>query len=242
MFEVRIPSLGESVTEAEIARWAKADGDTVKQDEVLLELESDKASMELPAERSGVLRIVKQAGETVAVGDLVARIEDGPGATATAPKPQPEAPAPATGHVPSPPPPPAPAPAPAPAAEAPPPPSPPQAASRAVGPLSPAVRNLIEEHGLDPTAIAASGRGGRLTKGDVLMHLERRAASGPAEPAPAATAPASVAAAPAPAPVASAPAPARPAPRPAGDGEERVAMTRIRKRIAERLVAAQHTA
>ena len=82
MFEVRIPSLGESVTEAEIARWAKADGDTVKQDEVLLELESDKASMELPAERSGVLRIVKQAGETVAVGDLVARIEDGPGATA----------------------------------------------------------------------------------------------------------------------------------------------------------------
>src|SRR5262249_36515268 len=168
MFEVRIPSLGESVTEAEIARWAKADGDTVKQDEVLLELESDKASMELPAERSGVLRIVKQAGEKVAVGDLVARIEDGPGAPAAAPpKPRPEVPAPATGHVPSPPPPPAPAPAPAPAAEAPPPPSPPQAASRAVGPLSPAVRNLIEEHGLDPTAITASGRGGRLTKGDV---------------------------------------------------------------------------
>ena len=110
MFEVRIPSLGESVTEAQIARWAKADGDTVKQDEVILELESDKASMELPAERSGVLRIVKQAGEKVAVGDLVARIEDGPGATAAAPpKPRPEVPAPATGHVPSPPPPPAPA-------------------------------------------------------------------------------------------------------------------------------------
>src|SRR5262245_52968143 len=237
MFEVRIPSLGESVTEAEIARWAKADGDTVKQDEVLLELESDKASMELPAERSGVLRIVKQAGEKVAVGDLVARIEDGPGATAAAPpKPQPELPAPATGHVPSPPPPPAPAPAPAPAAEAPPPPSPPQAASRAVGPLSPAVRNLIEEHGLDPTAITASGRGGRLTKGDALLHLERRAAT-QAAPAPAPAAPAS---APAPAaasqPAVPAAPPPRPAARPAGADEERVAMSRIRKRIAERLV------
>jgi len=235
MFEVRIPSLGESVTEAQIARWAKADGEAVRQDEVLLELESDKASMELPAERSGVLHIVKQAGETVGVGDLIARIDDGAVAAAKAP----EEPVPATGHVPSPPPPPPPSPPPAARAAPPPPPAP---ASRGVGPLSPAVRNLIEEHGLDPTAIAASGRGGRLTKGDVLMHLERRAASGPAEPAPAATAPASVAAAPAPAPAASAPAPARPAPRPAGDGEERVAMTRIRKRIAERLVAAQHTA
>ena len=239
MFEVRIPSLGESVTEAQIARWAKADGETVRQDEVLLELESDKASMELPAERSGVLHIVKQAGETVGVGDLIARIDDGAVAAAKAP----EEPVPATGHVPSPPPPP-PSPPPAAATAAPPP--PPAPASRAVGPLSPAVRNLIEEHGLDPTAIAASGRGGRLTKGDVLMHLERRAASGPAEPAPAASAaapaPAPVAVNPAPAPSAVAPAPARPASRPAGDGEERVPMTRIRKRIAERLVAAQHTA
>src|SRR5262245_9965346 len=239
MFEVRIPSLGESVTEAQIARWAKADGETVRQDEVLLELESDKASMELPAERSGVLHIVKQAGETVGVGDLIARIDDGAVAAAKAP----EEPVPATGHVPSPPPPPSPSPPPAATAAPPPPPTP---ASRAVGPLSPAVRNLIEEHGLDPTAIAASGRGGRLTKGDVLMHLERRAASGPAEPAPAAAAaapaPAPVAVNPAPAPSAAAPAPARPAPRPAGDGEERVPMTRIRKRIAERLVAAQHTA
>src|SRR5262249_8549459 len=140
MFEVRIPSLGESVTEAEIARWAKADGDAVKQDEVLLELESDKASMELPAERSGVLRIVKQARGRAARGDRVAGRGDGPGGRAAAPpKPRPGGPAPAPGHVPSPPPPPAPAPAPAPAAEAPPPPSPPQAASRAVGPLSPAV-------------------------------------------------------------------------------------------------------
>ena len=233
MFEVRIPSLGESVTEAQIARWAKADGDTVKQDEVLLELESDKASMELPAERGGVLRIVKQAGETVAVGDLVARIEDGPGATAAPPRPPASAPEPATGHVPSPPP----APAPPPTPEAPPP--PPQAASRAVGPLSPAVKNLIEEHGLDPTTIVASGRGGRLTKGDVLLHLERRTAAQAAPAAAPASAPAPAAA---PQPVVAAAPSARPAVRPAADDEERVAMSRIRKRIAERLVAAQHTA
>ena len=240
MFEVRIPSLGESVTEAQIARWAKADGDTVNRDEVLLELESDKASMELPAERGGVLRIVKQAGETVAVGDLVARIEDGPGATAAPPRPPASAPEPATGHVPSPPP----APAPPPTPEAPPP--PPQAASRAVGPLSPAVKNLIEEHGLDPTTIVASGRGGRLTKGDVLLHLERRTAAqaapaaAPAAPASAPAIPPAPATAPQPAvPAAQAP---RPAVRPADADEERVAMSRIRKRIAERLVAAKHTA
>src|SRR5262249_61435590 len=100
MFEVRIPSLGESVTEAQIARWAKADGDAVKQDEVLLELESDKASMELPAERSGVLRIVKQAGETVAGGDLGARLQDGPGGNAPAAKPRARGPAPAARHAP----------------------------------------------------------------------------------------------------------------------------------------------
>src|SRR5262249_24322199 len=157
---------------------------------------------------------------------------------------------PATGQVRAPPRPPAPAPAPAPAAEAPPPPSPPQAASRAVGPLSPAVRNLIEEHGLDPTAITASGRGGRLTKGDVLLHLERPAAT-QAAPAPAAAAPPRPPPPPpgrpppgAPPPRGGAPAapPPRPAARPAGADEERVAMSRIRKRIAERLVAAQHTA
>ena len=233
MFEVRIPSLGESVSEAQIARWAKADGDTVKQDEVLLELESDKASMELPAERGGVLRIVKQAGETVAVGDLVARIEDGPGATVAPPQPLTSAPAAATGHVPSPPP----APAPPPTPEAPPP--PPQAASRAVGPLSPAVKNLIEEHGLDPTTIVASGRGGRLTKGDVLLHLERRTAAQAAPAAAPASAPAPAAA---PQPVVAAAPSVRPPVSPAAGDEERVAMSRIRKRIAERLVAAQHTA
>jgi 2-oxoglutarate dehydrogenase E2 component (dihydrolipoamide succinyltransferase) len=100
------------------------------------------------------------------------------------------------------------------------------AAAKPVGPLSPAVRNLIAEHGLDPTAIPGSGKGGRLTKGDVLTHLDRRATLAKVVvPPPAARAPQPPA-----------------APRVAEDGEERVPMSRIRKRIAERLVAAQHTA
>src|SRR5439155_546930 len=99
-FEVRIPTLGESVTEGVIVRWAKQDGEAVKPDDILLELETDKASMELPAERAGVLRIVKAAGEKVAVGELVARIEEDGGvraaAVAAAPPPAaPEAPKPA---------------------------------------------------------------------------------------------------------------------------------------------------
>jgi 2-oxoglutarate dehydrogenase E2 component (dihydrolipoamide succinyltransferase) len=223
MFEVRIPTLGESVTEATIARWAKADGDTVGPDDVILELESDKAATELPAEHAGTLRILKQEGETVVPGDVVARIEDGDTRSAAPAK----APAPAAAPAPS-------QPAAPKAAETVPepvtPPATAQLPARGVGPLSPAVRNLIDEHGLDPAAITASGKGGRLTKGDVLTHLERREAMEKAAPAR-----------PAPAPPPAAPsAPA--APRPAGEGEERVAMTRIRKRIAERLVAAQHTA
>src|SRR5438046_3629036 len=106
-FEVRIPTLGESVTEGVIVRWAKQDGEAVKPDDVLLELETDKASMELPAERAGVLRIVKVAGEKVEVGELVARIEEDGGTRAAAPpagkaapvaeppRPAPETPAPA---------------------------------------------------------------------------------------------------------------------------------------------------
>ena len=82
-FEVRIPSLGESVSEGTIVRWAKKPGETVKTDEVLLELETDKASMELPAERSGVVEIVQPEGTTVHVGDLVARITEAGAATAT---------------------------------------------------------------------------------------------------------------------------------------------------------------
>jgi len=207
-FEVRIPNLGESVTEGVIVRWAKRDGEAVKPDDVVLELETDKASLEIPAGETGVLRILKREGETVSVGDLVARIEDGAKAAA----------APATAAA---------APTPGVASEQ----DSPEAAARAPGILSPAVRRLVTEHGLDPARIAASGRGGRLTKEDVLAHIERGTSTPPASEPAAEPAPAEALPAEAP--------PARPAP--AGT-EERVPMSRIRKRIAERLVEAQHTA
>jgi 2-oxoglutarate dehydrogenase E2 component (dihydrolipoamide succinyltransferase) len=214
-FEVRIPTLGESVTEGVIVRWAKRDGEAVKPDEVLLELETDKASMEIAAERAGVLHILKPEGEKVAVGELVARIEEDGAARAA----EPAAKAPASA-APAPPPVPAASPAPAPpprlvpaqAEETP-------VAARAVGPLSPAVRRLLAEHDLDPTSIPASGRGGRLTKEDVLAYLERSSR------------PVRVEVAPAPQPAA-----------PLAEGEQRVPLSPIRRRIAERLVQAQRTA
>ena len=214
-FEVRIPTLGESVTEGVIVRWAKRDGEAVKPDEVLLELETDKASMEIAAERAGVLHILKPEGEKVAVGELVARIEEDGAARAA----EPAAKAPASA-APAPPPVPAASPAPAPpprlvpaqAEETP-------VAARAVGPLSPAVRRLLAEHDLDPTSIPASGRGGRLTKEDVLAYLERSSR------------PVRVEVAPAPQPAA-----------PLVEGEQRVPLSPIRRRIAERLVQAQRTA
>src|SRR5215831_14113893 len=91
-FELRIPSLGESVTEGTIVRWIRQDGERVGADDMVLELETDKASMELPAGQAGVLRIVKPQGETVSVGDLVARIEDGASRAAAAPTAQAPAP------------------------------------------------------------------------------------------------------------------------------------------------------
>src|SRR2546428_1986629 len=210
-FEVRIPTLGESVTEGVTVRWAKRAGGGVKPDDFRLERETDKASMELRAERAGVLRIVKAAGEKVAVGELVARIEEDGGARAAAPaapKPAPAAPetpnpAPAMPAAPR-----------APAeAEAEP------VAARGVGPLSPAVRRLLAEHDLDPTLVPASGKGGRLTKEDVLAYLERSARpvriDVPAAPKPSAA---------------------------LAEGEERVPLSPIRRRIAERLVQAQQTA
>src|SRR5437870_3417686 len=163
--EVRIPTLGESVTEGVIVRWAKRDGEAVRVDDVLLELETDKASMEIPAPRAGVLHILKAEGEKVAVGDLVARIdEDGAGrATEPAAKAAPT-PAPAKAS----PVPPA-APSPEAASEQ----GTPEPRARAVGPLSPAVRRLLAEHDLDPGVIPATGKGGRRTKEDVPPHLGR---------------------------------------------------------------------
>jgi len=214
--DVRIPTLGESVNEGVIARWMKADGAAVKVDEPLLELETDKASVEIPAERQGVLKILKPEGAKVRVGEVVARIEEGAAARPTPPTTPPEAGAQPT----------APSPEKKPSEEMPP--------TSAV--LSPAVRRLVEEHKLDPRTIKASGRGGRLTKEDVLAHLEAVGATAQEEKTasePSALNPQDLAA----------PAPPPPRPTPAAaDEEERVPMTYLRQRIAERLVEAQRTA
>jgi len=212
--DILVPTLGESITEATVAQWLKQPGEAVAADEPLVELETDKVTLEVNASTAGVLsEVVVAAGENVEVGALLGRIAEG----AAPSKAAPAKPAPAKA-----------APAPGPAAPA------PTAKSPAAAALSPAVRKLIEDNKLDPAAIAGTGKGGRITKEDVLAALEKPAAA----PAVAVAAPA-LAPAPAPAPV---PAPASGPPAEAGAREERVRMTRLRRRIAERLKEAQNTA
>lgn len=213
--EIKVPTLGESVTEATVAKWFKAVGDAVGQDEPVCELETDKVTLEVNAPAGGTLASIDAPeGAEVEVDALLGSITEG--AAAPAPKKAVAAPAPE----------PAPEPAPAPAAA--------PAPAPAAAPLSPAVRKLVEENGLDPAIIPATGKDGRLVKGDVLAYLENRPTSETAPP------PASAAAA-APAAVPASPSASYPT-RPAGPREEKVKMTRLRKRIAERLKEAQNTA
>jgi 2-oxoglutarate dehydrogenase E2 component (dihydrolipoamide succinyltransferase) len=214
--EIKVPPLGESVAEGTIARWMKSVGDAVAQDEPVAELETDKVTLEVPAPAAGVLSsIVAEAGATVGIDAVIALMEEGAVADAPAKAadaaPSSQAPAPTT------------APAAAPAAS----PSP----ASADHPLSPAVKRLVEENNLDPRRIPATGKDGRLTKGDVLTAIESGSAKAAA---PAAS---SLAAS---APVSSQP----PAVMPRSDNprEERVPMTRLRKVIAQRLKDAQNTA
>ena len=161
MTEIRVPTLGESVTEATIGRWFKKAGDEVKVDEPLVELETDKVTIEVPAPTAGVLSdIAAKDGETVAVGALLGEIKPGAGAS---PAPAKAAPSPA------PKPPPAPA-APAPQASA------PAKLAPAEAPLAPSVRKIATETGIDPAAVPGSGKDGRVTKGDMLAEIERAAA------------------------------------------------------------------
>ena len=202
--DIVVPTLGESVTEATVAKWHKAAGDRVEIDEPLVELETDKVAVEVNAQVAGVIdEILVPTGGEVAVGAVLGRIAEGAAGATAAPKAA------------------APAPAVAPAAAAPAP------AAVADAPLAPAVRKLIEENNLDPAKIKASGKDGRLTKEDVLTHLEKAAAAPEKSPAPK-IAPSTPA--------------APPAPAAAGAREERVKMTRLRRRIAERLKEAQNTA
>jgi len=194
--EIKVPTLGESVSEATIAKWLKNVGDAVKADEPLVELETDKVTVEVPAPSAGVLAgILAETGSTVGVGAILGTISaDGKGvAKAAAPAAAPAAKAA-----------PAPVAAPAPAAAPP----------ATVGLVLPAARKVAADAGIDTSAIAGTGKGGRVTKGDVL-----NAGSAPAAK------------------------PAAPSgPRARADREDRVPMTRLRKRIAERLKDAQNTA
>ncbi len=228
--EIRVPTLGESVSEATIGRWFKKTGDAVKADEPLVELETDKVTLEVNAPSSGVLaEIAAKDGETVGVGALLGQISDGAAAPAKGGGQDRAAPAatPAPASTPEP------APAPAAKSAAP---AAPAAAGPAMAP-SPAAAKIAADHGLDTAAIEGSGVRGQVLKGDVLAIIANPASA----PAPAALAPAA-APSPAPTPV-PAPVQARP-PSPATDAEreERVRMTRLRQTIARRLKDAQNTA
>ncbi|MBL6952812.1 MAG: 2-oxoglutarate dehydrogenase complex dihydrolipoyllysine-residue succinyltransferase [Alphaproteobacteria bacterium] len=237
MIDILVPILGESVTEATVARWLKQVGEVVARDEPLVELETDKVAVEVPAPAAGVLsEIVAPEEATVAMGGLLCRIDESQTAAAA------PAPTPVTVPVAAP----AAAPAPAPVAA-------PVTATvpAAAAPLSPAVRRLVQEHNLDPAAIPASGKDGRLLKEDVLNYVKAGGA-----PAPAATPVAAPLAAPLAAPsaapaqqvipaaqVTAAPAGHQDAGlRPNAGLEEIVRMTRLRKTIARRLKDAQNTA
>ena len=212
--DITVPEMGESVTEGTVGRWLKQIGDAVTIDEPLVEIETDKVTAELPAPAAGTLSaILAEEGTDVEVGTVVGQITAGAGAAAApstpagAPTPEPAGPAavkPVTAEP---------------------------ATANLDYPLAPAVRKLIDEHGLDPAQIAASGKDGRLTKADVLAHI---ASGGKATPAAA-----TPLAAPAPGFVPTDELPERaPDPR----GEERVRMTKLRKTVATRLKEAQNTA
>ncbi|MEH2524264.1 2-oxoglutarate dehydrogenase E2 component (dihydrolipoamide succinyltransferase) [Bradyrhizobium sp. AZCC 2176] len=156
MTEIRVPTLGESVTEATIGRWFKKAGDAVAVDEPLVELETDKVTIEVPAPSAGVLgEIAAKDGETVAVGALLGQINDGAAGGA---KPAAAAPPKAA------------APAAAPAAAAP-------KAVASDAPLAPSVRKLSAESGIDAATVPGSGKDGRVTKGDMLAAIEKAASA-----------------------------------------------------------------
>ncbi len=242
-YEVTIPEIGESITEAVILRWIRNPGDHVGRDEPLVELETDKVTVEMPSPVAGVVsEIVAAEGETVPIGGVIARIEEGAAATAGAASATVGAQTDLLAAAAAPPPVNTPAP--------PAPPATPQVSTTVEAPrILPAAKRLIAEHDLDAGAIPATGKGGRLLKSDVVAYLASREAEppAPAEPTPAAAPPAAAAAPAPPAAPAAAPAappqPAAPVPGAAGGrAEERVAMTPIRRRIAERLVESQQQA
>ena len=197
--EIRVPQLPESVADATLVAWRKQPGETVSRDENLADLETDKVVLEVPAPSVGVLKELRvQAGATVKSGDLIAIFEEGAAAAAPAKATKAAAKEPSKGAAKEP--------------------------AKEAAKLGPAARRVVEEHGVDPSTVAGSGRDGRVTKGDVEAHVAKQGA------APAA-------------PVADAAPAAAPPATPSGPrAEQRVPMTRLRQRIAERLVQAQRNA
>jgi 2-oxoglutarate dehydrogenase E2 component (dihydrolipoamide succinyltransferase) len=234
--ELRIPEVGESVREVQIGRWLKREGDAVALDENVVELETDKASMELPAPAAGVLgRILKREGEMVEVGDVIGYVENGDGAATKSQAPD--------AKLPEPPKPQEPqevvktqGPVIQPKAEEPKPVESESKPSKSDNdiPVTPAARRALREHGLTATDVEAKGES--LRKKDVLRYVESQSnrAKEPAAPAPESIKPRPV--------VAVSPAPSAQSPAPTNDLEEVVPMSLIRKRIAARLVSAQQTA
>ena len=206
--EVKVPTLGESITEATVGEWLKKPGDPVAADEPIASLETDKVAVEVPSPAAGIMGELKVAeGDTVNVGAVLALIEDGEGKAAQSP-----APVAASSSAKS---------ADSKTTET--------ATTDNIGSdpvtLSPAVRRLVLEHGLDPSSIKGTGRDGRLTKEDVLAAAETQKAAPASKPE-----------------ASTASAPARTESSAPERAEERVRMTRIRQTIAKRLKSAQDTA
>jgi pyruvate dehydrogenase E2 component (dihydrolipoamide acetyltransferase) len=253
MADVTLPQLGETVTEGTITRWFKNVGDTVIADEPLFEVSTDKVDTEVPSPVAGVLLEIRvNEGDTVPVGAVIGVVGDAGAAPAPAapadpapvaepaPTPAPE-PAPTPAPEPAPEPAPTPAPEPAPVAEPAPAPAPAPAAvvdtaeDRRL--LSPVVRRLVAENSLDVDAIVGTGPGGRITREDVLDHIDRITSGGAATAAttsvaPAPAAPAAAAPSPAPAPTAPAPAPVVRS----GDRDQLVPLSKIRKLTGAHMV------
>jgi 2-oxoglutarate dehydrogenase E2 component (dihydrolipoamide succinyltransferase) len=195
--EILAPLVGESITEVSILKWTKQNGQAVKSGDVLLEIESDKATVEIVAEHSGALTILKNDGERVAVKSVIAFIDDSVAGTAGVSGAKAPPPPPSSG------------------VKAPP--APPAASASSLEALSPAVRKAVVENNVNPAQVQGSGKDGRILKGDVMAFI----ASGGAR---------------------SAPTSAQLPKLNDKPGDRRVPMPSIRKRIAERLVFAQHTA
>ncbi|HET9425919.1 MAG TPA: 2-oxoglutarate dehydrogenase complex dihydrolipoyllysine-residue succinyltransferase [Gemmatimonadaceae bacterium] len=218
MTAIKVPPLGESIVEATISRWLKKEGDTVAPGETLVELETDKITVDVPSMANGVLKKrLKNEGDVVKVDEVLCEIEEGAGASASeSGKP---APAPAAAAAPPTPPPATSAPAPAPAAA-------PAPTGNAEARVSPAAQKEAAQRGIDASVVPGTGRGGVVSKADVIESGSKAA------PTPTSTSTSTSTPTPTPSPTPAAPRP--------GDRETREKMTTRRKRIAEHLLESQH--